>query len=190
LQDGSVSGGHDFYRQGSLSGAQVRKNYLIEFFMKNRGTTFEITDLPADYYPDTFRSEKRPRILCVENDTPVRNAICSTLNGRGWHCEGASGGADALQALAACPESIDIVVASHRMAEMTGTEFVRKVRARTTFTGKILVRTVRLLRREQADYEELEVDAIIPDVGSTDALLKPIEKFHQDKPSKQLNEHF
>jgi DNA-binding NarL/FixJ family response regulator len=64
---------------------------------------------------------------------------------------------------------------------MNGTEFVRRVRARTIFTGKILVRSKKLRRKEQAAYKELEVDAFVPNSGSTKSILKAVEELHADK---------
>jgi CheY-like chemotaxis protein len=123
---------------------------------------------------------KYPRFLYVDDNELVRDAVCSILIQKGWGCKSATDGKDALQWLTSCPESIDILITDHRMPGMNGLEFVRKVRA-TAFTGRILVHSTILHGAEQAAYEELKVDAIVPKTGNPEPLLKVIEELRQDQ---------
>jgi CheY-like chemotaxis protein len=159
----------------------VRSSLPQENPMNTSSTNADNFDLPTDFYPDLCRTINGRRILCVEENECVRNKICSVLVKQGWDCESAVRGHDALQTLISCPQSIDILITKHRLPEMNGTEFVRRVRARTIFTGKILVRSKKLRRKEQAAYKELEVDAFVPNSGSTKSILKAVEELHADK---------
>lgn len=154
----------------------------------NRNQT--ITGSTVDCHPELCQAVGPPRFLCVDDNDFVRDAICSILNNKGWDWESAAGCNDALQWLASCSESIDILITDHQMPEMNGLEFVRKVRA-TAFTGKILIYSTLLTREERAAYEELAVDAIVPKTGNPELLLKAIEELQTAKtfaPGKEANE--
>src|SRR5580658_9682609 len=133
-----------------------------------------MTDSAVDYHPGLRQAAKYPRFFYVDDNDFVRNQICSILIEKGWGCKSTADGNEALQWLASCDESIDILITDHRMPGMNGLEFVRKVRA-TAFTGRILVHSTMLHSEEQAAYEELEVDAIVPKTGDPELLIKAIE---------------
>jgi CheY-like chemotaxis protein len=130
--------------------------------------------------PPLRRAARHPRFLCVDDNELVRDGIRAVLVGKGWGCHTAGGGEDALQWLAACLEPFDMIITDHQMPGMNGLEFVRKVRA-TKFAGKILVHSTMLLGIEQAAYEALNVDAIVPKTGNPRPLIKAIEELQLDK---------
>jgi CheY-like chemotaxis protein len=133
---------------------------------------------------------KRLRFLYVDDSEFVSQAICSILINKGWDCKSATSGNAALQCLTSSPESIDILITDHQMPEMSGLEFVRKVRT-TAYTGKILVHSTMLHGEVRAAYEELEVDAIVPKTGNPQLFLKAIQELQHDKSfaaNKETNE--
>jgi len=144
-------------------------------FMSSAKTT---TGPAADSWPCLDQAEKFPRVLYVDDNDFVRDGFCSVFSVKGWSCESASNGIDALSKLTFWPESIDILITDHQMAGMNGLELVRQVRA-TDFKGKILVYSTMLRTEEQAAYEELEVDAIIPKTGNVSRIFEAIEKLQQ-----------
>jgi CheY-like chemotaxis protein len=137
-----------------------------------------ITGLAEDSRSDLGQPRKCPRVLYVDDNDYVRDGFCSVLSVKGWDCESINNGDDALIKLASCPESIDFLITNHQMPGMNGLEFVRKVRA-TAFTGKILVYSTMLHTEEQAAYQELEVDAIVPKTGNVELIFKTIEELQQ-----------
>jgi CheY-like chemotaxis protein len=132
-----------------------------------------ITEATVDPQPVLGRAARHPRILCVDDHEFVRDQICALLLRKGWGCQSASGGAEALHWLTACREPVDLLITDHRMPGMSGLELVRQVRA-ANFTGKILVHSSLLLNLERAAYQELNVDAIVAKTGNPEPLLQAI----------------
>ena len=130
--------------------------------------------------PRSYLNEagKRPRVLYVDDNDFVRDGFCSIFSVKGWSCESANSGIDALSKLTFWPESIDFLITDHQMAGMNGLEFVRRVRA-TDFKGKILVYSTMLRADERAAYQELEVDAIIPKTGNVNLIFEAIKELQQ-----------
>lgn len=137
-----------------------------------------ITSPAADSWPYLDQAEKCPRVLYLDDNDFVRDGFCSVFSVKGWSCESASNGIDALSRLTFWPESIDFLITDHQMAGMNGLEFVRRVRA-TDFKGKIMVYSTMLRAEEQAAYQELNVDAIIPKTGNVNRIFEAIEKLQQ-----------
>jgi CheY-like chemotaxis protein len=133
-----------------------------------------INDPAAESRSYRGQAGRCPRILYVDDNDFVRDGFCSVLSVKGWSCESANSGLDALSKLTFWPESIDFLITDHQMAEMNGLEFVRQVRA-TDFKGKILVYSTMLHAEERAAYEELKVDAIVPKTGNVDRIFKAIK---------------
>jgi CheY-like chemotaxis protein len=137
-----------------------------------------ITGPAADSGPYLDQAEKCLRVLYVDDNDFVCDGFCSVFSVKGWSCESASSGNDALIKLTSWPESIDFLITDHQMAGMNGLDLVRRVRA-TDFKGKILVYSTTLRAEEQAAYQELKVDAIIPKTGNVNRTFEAIEKLQQ-----------
>jgi CheY-like chemotaxis protein len=142
----------------------------------NSAKTF--TGSAAESWPYLDQAEKCPRVLYVDDNDFVRDGFCSAFSVKGWNCESASSGNDALIKLSSGPESIDFLITDHQMAEMNGLELVRRVRS-TDFKGKILVYSTMLRDEDRTLYEELEVDVIIPKTGNVNRIFEAIEKLQQ-----------
>ena len=148
----------------------------------NRSTTTKTgssLESPSAFCPD----EERFSILCVDDNELILNAICSILINRGWGCQRATGGEEALQFLTANHESVDLIITDNQMPCMNGLEFVRKIRA-TAFRGKILVHSTMLDSKERAAFEELNVDAIVTKTGNPNSLLEAINELSRDRQIK------
>jgi PAS domain S-box-containing protein len=103
----------------------------------NKGTTFRI------YFPRlegqavllTDEQDMEPAsgggetILVVEDDVSVRALACRILRGRGYTVMEASNGKDALAAVRACTQQIDLVITDVVMPEMSGAELASQLEA-------------------------------------------------------------
>jgi len=103
----------------------------------NKGTTFRI------YFPRlegqavllTDEQDMEPAsgggetILVVEDDVSVRALACRILRGRGYTVMEASNGKEALAAVRACTQQIDLVITDVVMPEMSGAELASQLEA-------------------------------------------------------------
>jgi len=67
------------------------------------------------------------RLLIVDDETELKSALCETLADEGYLTVGASGGAEALEILAA--QDFDVVLSDLMMPDMNGIQLLRKVLA-------------------------------------------------------------
>jgi len=70
--------------------------------------------------------DKKHTILCVDDEKNILNSLKRLLRKEAYRLVTASGGKEGLEKLAA--EEISLVVSDHRMPEMSGTEFLQKVK--------------------------------------------------------------
>jgi response regulator RpfG family c-di-GMP phosphodiesterase len=70
---------------------------------------------------------KRPRVLCVDDETYVLEGLCDTLR-RGFDVRIATGGVEGLGILRSDPAAFAVVISDMRMPEMEGSEFLREAR--------------------------------------------------------------
>lgn len=102
----------------------------------------------------------KPFILVVEDDTPVRNLISTTLKSQDYRYETASNGNQAV--MAAASGNPDIILMDLGLPDMDGVEVIRKVR--TWSTAPVIVISARSDDRDK-------VAAL--DAGADDYLTKP-----------------
>lgn len=102
----------------------------------------------------------KPFILVVEDDTPVRNLISTTLKSQDYRYETASTGNQAV--MAAASGNPDIILMDLGLPDMDGVEVIRKVR--TWSTAPVIVISARSDDRDK-------VAAL--DAGADDYLTKP-----------------
>lgn len=102
----------------------------------------------------------KPFILVVEDDTPVRNLISTTLKSQDYRYETASSGNQAV--MAAASGNPDIILMDLGLPDMDGVEVIRKVR--TWSTAPVIVISARSDDRDK-------VAAL--DAGADDYLTKP-----------------
>ena len=102
----------------------------------------------------------KPLILVVEDDTPVRNLITTTLKAHGYHFLTAANGESAV--LEASSHNPEIILLDLGLPDMDGVEVIRKVRSWSN-TPIIVISA----RSEDTD----KIDAL--DAGADDYLVKP-----------------
>lgn len=111
----------------------------------------------------------RPRILCVDDDPHMLNALRRDLHGRrgDWDVQYLTRAADALETLAEGPEAV--VVTDWLMPEIDGLEFCRRLRRIESEPGRPYSYVIILTGRQEPEYL---VHAL--DQGADDFLSKPI----------------
>lgn len=96
--------------------------------------------------PASRPATRRPQVLFVDDEQRVLNSM-RVMFRRDFDLYLAASGREALQILEA--EDIDVIVADHRMPEMTGVEVLSRARAKSP-------RTVRILLTGYADLDAVE----------------------------------
>ena len=79
----------------------------------------------------------RPRVLIVEDETPIRDGLVSLLGGQGFETTHAASGTEAEQALAA--DSFDIVVLDLMIPAPTGLEVLAHLRSKDDRTPVLVL---------------------------------------------------
>lgn len=102
----------------------------------------------------------KPKILVVEDDSPVRNLITTTLESQDYKYEMAVNGSQAI--LAAASSKPDVLLVDLGLPDMDGIDVIRKIR--TWSTSPIIVISARSDDRDK-------VEAL--DAGADDYLTKP-----------------
>jgi response regulator RpfG family c-di-GMP phosphodiesterase len=76
---------------------------------------------------ETAQAAKRPRVLCVDDESYVLEGLCDTLR-RGFDVRLATGGREGLGILRSDPGSFAVVISDMRMPGMAWAEFLREAR--------------------------------------------------------------
>lgn len=79
----------------------------------------------------------RPRILIVEDEAGLRDALAALCADLGWEAEGAATGGAALERLSRRP--FDLVILDERMPGLKGREVLRRIRAQARWTPVLFV---------------------------------------------------
>jgi two-component system response regulator FlrC len=109
------------------------------------------------------KTRQQQRILVVEDDHGLREAICDTLELAGCTVFCAAGGAEALAVLAA--QKISIVISDVRMSPMDGILLLQEIRQRQPQLPVVLMTA----------YAEVDKAVEAMRSGACDFLLKPFE---------------
>ncbi|MCA9651095.1 MAG: sigma-54-dependent Fis family transcriptional regulator, partial [Myxococcales bacterium] len=102
-------------------------------------------------------------VLVVDDHDAHRQLLTNYLGGLGCHCQGASGGNEALERMAATP--FDLVLLDLRMDDLDGMEVLKRARARGMAANCIMMSAEGTISHA--------VEAIR--LGATDFLVKPFE---------------
>ena len=137
-----------------------------------------ILEAARETRPALLSVSRCPSILYVDDHELLLEEVRSLLQAKGWVCQCAKGGADALRLLTSGVDPADILMTDHSMPGMNGLELVRNLGARK-FPGKILVYSTLLLSIERAAYEELNVDAIVSKISGPDVLINAIQELQR-----------
>ena len=116
----------------------------------------------------TTRDPGPYKILVVEDDASIREALCDVLRLAGHEAEGAENGKAGLEAIARSGMP-DIILLDLRMPVMNGVEFLREVKPRQ-ISSRIIVLT--------ANPQDLPADANLPMLAKpydVERLLRVIE---------------
>ena len=103
------------------------------------------------------------KVLVVEDDATLRQALCDTIKFGGYQAVGAKSGVDALSQLS--QECVDMVISDVQMDHMDGRELLRQVRANNPELPFVMITAHGSVQGA--------VDAMRE--GATDYLLKPFE---------------
>src|SRR3546814_19005128 len=114
--------------------------------------------------PDTISSTKqeRPYILLVAEENALRRSLQLTLRARGYEVRAFASGAHALAEPSALQATC--LITDHHMAEMTGEDLLRALRAAGWHRPAILLTT------QRADYLQQQQQQLL----FADVLQKPI----------------
>ncbi len=100
-------------------------------------------------------------ILAVDDDPAVAQSLAFVLNGPGCKLVSACDGQDALERIADQRQTFDVIITDNAMPRVPGVELVRQLRS-ANYPGKIIVLSAHLSDEQQAAYEQLKVDLILP----------------------------
>lgn len=115
-----------------------------------------------DKTPQSMHESVPPlNILLAEDEPPVAFSLCFALKSDGHTIETVANGEQALARLISEPGAFDLLITDNNMPRMTGIELVKNVRE-SSFDCKILVLSAHLSRENQAAYEALGVDGMMP----------------------------
>lgn len=103
------------------------------------------------------------RILVVEDDAPLREALCETLNLAGYYTLEADDGKTAVDVLAS--EAVDMVVSDVQMKQMDGHELLKEIKSQWQSLPVLLMTAHGTIQKA--------VDAMHS--GAADYLVKPFE---------------
>jgi CheY-like chemotaxis protein len=109
--------------------------------------------------------KKTRRVLYVDDMRELREVARLALSRAGHHVECVADGSDAFKILSEKPDSFDIVISDHHMANMNGLELVMKLRE-IKYPGRIAVVSSEMGADIAEEYRRLNVDRI---------LYKPVE---------------
>jgi response regulator RpfG family c-di-GMP phosphodiesterase len=110
----------------------------------------------------TASTDRRPRVLCVDDDAFMLNILTRTI-GVDYEVLTSGSGADALQ-LIEKSEPIQVVVSDHRMPDLSGAQFLRAVRDKHPLIVRILL---------TGETDLIEAVAAMNQAGLFRFLLKP-----------------
>ncbi|MCB1679438.1 MAG: sigma-54-dependent Fis family transcriptional regulator [Halioglobus sp.] len=103
------------------------------------------------------------RVLVVEDDVSLRDALCDTIRYGGYHAEAAADGVEALERLAAVP--VDVVISDVQMERMDGHTLLREIRAQRPELPFVMMTA----------HGSIEKAVVAMRDGATDYLVKPFE---------------
>ncbi|MEQ9465034.1 MAG: sigma-54 dependent transcriptional regulator [Haliea sp.] len=101
------------------------------------------------------------KVLVVEDDSTLRDALCDTIEYGGYRVWSACDGADALQQLERQP--VDLIISDVQMSGMGGERLLREVRARSPELPFVMITAHGSVQHAVSAMRE----------GATDYLLKP-----------------
>lgn len=122
--------------------------------------------------------EEKIKILLVDDEENVKNALKRVLKREGYEVYSAAGGAEALAQLKNI--SPDVIISDFLMPEMNGIEFLNRVR-------ELLPEVVRIILTAHADVQ-MAVQAI-NEAGVYRLLTKPWDDAELKIMLNQINEH-
>ncbi len=147
------------------------------------GTTF-LVYLPASleatadaaHTPQTAPAKgKGERILVVDDEPPIREALVGTLESYGYHAYTAEDGSDALALYFQRKDEIDLVITDLAMAQMDGIALVRALR-KVNPKVKVIVSSGHLQKDAQTVLTGLGVTTFLDKPYTADKMLRALRE--------------
>jgi signal transduction histidine kinase/CheY-like chemotaxis protein len=146
------------------------------------GTTFRVF-LPASR--ESGAAEKSPdevvtkggngeRVLVVDDEPPIREALVRTLESNGYHAYTAEDGSDALALYFQRREEIDVVLTDLAMGQMDGITLVRSLR-KVNPTVKVIVSSGHIQKENAVVLNGLGVKTFLDKPYTADKLLQALQ---------------
>jgi response regulator RpfG family c-di-GMP phosphodiesterase len=121
---------------------------------------------------EIMTSHEKPRILCLDDEKNVLDALVRTLRTL-YHVETATEGAKALEILKSQPP-FDVVLSDLRMPQMSGIEFLTMARAVSPDTTRVLLTGYGDMEAAIAAINDGNIFRMLTKPCSTDVLIKAL----------------
>lgn len=131
----------------------------------------------AQTSPDTPNRRQPFRILCVDNNTLVGEALYRLLSVAGHEVERVNDGEEAWDKMSNDIGQYEVVITDHDMPRMNGLALVRWLR-QVIYRGRIIVHSPALSPSDLAEYHDLGVDSIIVKASAPEEVLDVVESFY------------
>ncbi len=115
------------------------------------------------------------RILVVDDEAPIREALVSTLDSNGYRCFTAEDGSDALAVYFSRRDDISLIVTDLAMAQMDGIKLVRNLR-RLGSDVRVVVSSGHIQKESMQELVALGVRHFLEKPYSAEKLLRTIRK--------------
>lgn len=107
----------------------------------------------------------KPRVLIVEDDAALNEIVCAYLGGRGYECESAFSGSEALRALESDRDDFALAIVDLILPGLSGEELIGRIRAKG-LGAPIIVTSAKASVADRVDVLRL---------GANDYLVKPFD---------------
>ena len=123
----------------------------------------------------SHRGRGKPyRILCVDDQEPVSQALRCVLDQAGYVVECVADGQQALDRIIADLTFFDLLIIDHQMPRLSGLALVGHLR-KASFPGRIIVQGSALSAEEISAYRTLGVDHVVFKPAKLAALLNCVD---------------
>lgn len=116
------------------------------------------------------------RILCVDDNLYIREALRFTLSEAHYAVTCAGDGQEALQCLQNSPARFDVLITDHDMPRLNGLELVRELRSLPPPLPRVIVISGTLTEELVARYEALAVARVLPKPFMPQTIVETVEE--------------
>jgi signal transduction histidine kinase/ActR/RegA family two-component response regulator len=156
------------------------------------GTTFRIylpssgdtTGAAKEEGPIEVKRGNGERVLVVDDEPPIREALVGTLESNGYRAFTAEDGSDALALYFQRKEEIDVVLTDLAMAQMDGIALVRSLR-KVNPDVRVIVSSGHMQKDNMVVLNGLGVKSFLDKPYSADKLLRALREILHEPPRKR-----